>query len=435
MGIKLLLVLLMLLWLAGQPWLPPAMHQFNGWSLYLQLLNGSGFIAIGLLSLTMVLGLRLPRLSQWLGGLDQAYQLHRRCAEWGIGLATGHYLLKLAAGLARELDILEKGRGFGAMRNELFAGMRHLAKELGEWGLYAGLLLLAIALLRIIPYRRFAQSHRLLPAVYLLWAAHSLVFMPAPLWLSPPGMALALLLLAGCAAAGWSLAGRVGRNRQHAGIVTALEDLGLQVLAVSLRLQPGWPGHDSGQFALVTFDSREGAHPFTIASHWQGDGQLRFGIKALGDYTRELPKRLKIGDPVWVEGPYGHFVFDDQRPRQIWIGGGIGITPFLARLQQRADSGGQGVPVDLFYCSREAEPRIINRLQALARVANVRLHLYIAGRGQLLTGERLMAAVSQWREASIWCCGPQALTDTLRVELTSAGLAASAFHHEAFRFR
>lgn len=113
----------------------------------------------------------------------------------------------------------------------------------------------------------------------------------------------------------------------------------------------------------------------------------------------------------------------------------IGLTPFLARLQQRADDGGRGVPVDLFYCSREAEPRIINRLQALAQAANVRLHLYIASRGQLLSGERLMAAVPQWRDASIWCCGPQPLTDSLRIELTSAGLAADAFHHEAFRFR
>ncbi|MBP7547928.1 MAG: ferredoxin reductase family protein [Corallincola sp.] len=428
-------LLVLLLWLLSLPLLPAAMHRLEPWPLYLQLLNGSGYLAIALLSLAMVLGLRLPRLSQWLGGLDRAYQVHRRAAEWGIGLALFHYLLKLGAGLARDHGWLEKGRGLGAMRNELFAGARHLAKELGEWGLYAGLLLVAIALLRVIPYRRFAQSHRLLPAVYLLWAFHSLVFMPAPLWLSPAGLALALLLLAGSGAALWSLAGQVGRQRQYAATITQLEDLGLGVLGVRVKLQAGWPGHDSGQFALVTFDSREGAHPFTIASAWHGDGELRFGIKALGDYTRELPRRLKVGDPLWVEGPYGHFLFDDHKPRQIWIGGGIGMTPFIAKLQQRADEGGQGVPVDLFYCTSRAEPAILARLQPLVEAAQVRLHLLDAAKGQQLTATALCAAVDGWQQAGIWFCGPAPFGQQLRQDLLSAGLPADAFHHEAFRFR
>ncbi|MBQ1782316.1 MAG: ferredoxin reductase family protein [Gammaproteobacteria bacterium] len=428
-------LLVLLLWLLSLPLLPATMHRLEPWPLYLQLLNGSGYVAIALLSLAMVLGLRLPRLSQWLGGLDQAYQVHRRAAEWGIGLALFHYLLKLAASFARDQGWLEKGRGFGAMRNELFSGARHLAKDLGEWGLYAGLLLVAIALLRIIPYRRFAQSHRLLPAVYLLWAFHSLVLMPAPLWLSPTGLALALLLLAGSGAAVWSLSGRVGHHRQYAATITHLEELGLGVLGVRVRLQSGWPGHTSGQFALVTFDSREGAHPFTIASAWRGDGELRFGIKALGDYTRELPTRLKVGDPLWVEGPYGHFLFDDHKPRQIWIGGGIGMTPFIAKLQQRADVGGQGVPVDLFYCTSRAEPAILARLQPLAEAAKVRLHLYDAADGQQLNAAALCAAVRGWQQAGIWFCGPAPFGQQLRYDLIHAGLPADAFHHEAFRFR
>ena len=40
--------------------------------------------------------------------------------------------------------------------------------------------------------------------------------------------------------------------------------------------------------------------------------------------------------PVTVEGPYGCFDFEDAQPRQVWIGAGIGITPFVARMKQLA---------------------------------------------------------------------------------------------------
>ena len=46
--------------------------------------------------------------------------------------------------------------------------------------------------------------------------------------------------------------------------------------------------------------------------------------------------RLSIGQEVKVEGPYGCFTFDDGRARQIWIGGGVGVTPFIARMKHLA---------------------------------------------------------------------------------------------------
>lgn len=45
-----------------------------------------------------------------------------------------------------------------------------------------------------------------------------------------------------------------------------------------------------------------GAHPFTIASADRGCGEVRFSIKALGDYTRRLQDNLEVGARVEVEG-------------------------------------------------------------------------------------------------------------------------------------
>ncbi|MCW0203854.1 MAG: hypothetical protein OJI74_18470 [Rhodanobacter thiooxydans] len=50
-------------------------------------------------------------------------------------------------------------------------------------------------------------------------------------------------------------------------------------------------------------------------------------VKDLGDHTHRLHEQLRVEQAVRVEGPYGCFTFDDGRVHQIWIGGGIGVTP------------------------------------------------------------------------------------------------------------
>jgi len=54
---------------------------------------------------------------------------------------------------------------------------------------------------------------------------------------------------------------------------------------------------------FITFHAGESAHPFTILSTWQVDGQFLFLLKALGDYTQTLASNLKLGDVVEIEGP------------------------------------------------------------------------------------------------------------------------------------
>jgi predicted ferric reductase len=77
----------------------------------------------------------------------------------------------------------------------------------------------------------------------------------------------------------------------------------LKVLEIDIQFQGRWAGHEAGQFAFVTLHADEGAHPYTISSDWRNDGRLTFIIKALGDYTRTLAHRTRVGDVVKVEGP------------------------------------------------------------------------------------------------------------------------------------
>lgn len=402
----------------------------------------SGVIAIGAMSLAMLLALRPRWLERRLDGLDKMYRLHKWLGICALAVSVLHWwwaqgtkwmvgwgwLQRPARGPRPQLpaDSLE---GW-------LAGQRGLAEDLGEWAFYAAAVLMVLALVKRFPYHLFARTHRWIALAYLVLVFHSLVLTKFGYWQQPIGWLLVALMLGGSAAAVLVLLGRVGAGRQVAGTVEALQHYpGLEVIESRIALQPGWPGHAAGQFAFVTSDAREGAHPYTIASAWDPqDRRITFITKALGDHTRRLREHLKVGLPVNVEGPYGCFDFEDGLPRQVWVGAGIGITPFVARMKQLAAVPGDK-PIDLFHPTAVHEPAAIDKLQADARAAGIRLHLLVSGRDGRLDGDRIRAAVPQWASASLWFCGPAGFGRSLRADFVAHGLKPARFHQELFEMR
>ena len=125
------------------------------------------------------------------------------------------------------------------------------------------------------------------------------------------------------------------------------------MLESTIKIADGWPGHEAGQFAFVSTDWKEGPHPFTIATDWNENTRtIGFIAKELGDHTARLRDHYKVGAQARVEGPYGRFAFDDGKARQIWVGAGIGITPFVAKMRERASAPSETV-VDLFHATSQ----------------------------------------------------------------------------------
>ena len=168
------------------------------------------------------------------------------------------------------------------------------------------MILIGLALVKRFPYRYFYQTHRLMAVVYLVLVFHGFILLDTGFWRSPLGPVMALLMAGGTVAACVSLLRRVGLRRRAVGEVAQLvRHTDNQVLQVVIQLKDRWAGHEAGQFAFVTFDDAEGAHPFTISSSWRGDGRLVFLIKGLGDYTSKLPDTVKVRWRRW----------DNRKPR------------------------------------------------------------------------------------------------------------------------
>lgn len=435
--LALLLALVTLAWGWNLATMGPAVGALP-WVVRQEGLHLSGLYSIVLMSLAMLLATRPAWLERPLGGMDRVYRLHKWTGISAISLGAAHWLVEMSDDVIKGM-IGRAGRPPKESYDGFAEVLRKLAEDMGEWALYAVLAMLVLTLWKRFPYAFWRHIHRAMPLLYLMLAFHAALLAPSAYWRQPVGALLAFFLAAGVIASILSLAGVIGRRRRVAGTVLSAERNGNDVTAVTCRLDTGWTGHRPGQFAFVTFDPQEGAHPFTIASADRGDRTITFQIKALGDYTRTLALRLRTGQAVQVEGPYGRFDLARRHPRarQIWIAGGIGVTPFLAWLESLQQNPRQAPAADLHYCTRDRDSdAFVPRLHTLcASLPSIRLHVHGARQGEILRAEALAADQKGSAAAEVWFCGPQGLGQSLRQGLQKAWRGRLRFHQEAFEMR
>lgn len=431
----LLLAGLTALWLAADP-------AFPGTRPFAQLQNSyvnyTGIIAIGVMSVALLLALRSVAIEPHVGGLDKSYRLHKWLGVTALIAVLAHWLVIQSPDWLRAAGLMAPAPR-GARRSPAGSGIMHTlqgpARSVGGWMLYFAVALLVLALLRRVPYRWFLKTHRLLAIVFLLLVFHSAVLLKTAYWSSAIAYVVAALMAAGVVAAVLVLFRRIGRTRQAVGEVENVSShRDGSILGVGVCLKDRWAGHEPGQFAFVNFNDGEGPHPFTITNAWQNDGRLFFLIKGLGDYTRELPGTVTKGSLVTVEGPYGRFTFSGSHERQIWISVGIGVTPFISRMQHLA-AHPDGKEITLFHTTGSRDLIEVRQLRALAHSAHVSLHVWVSGERGRLTAERVRETEPRWRDADIWFCGPVEFGNALRDDLVEAGLAPNAFHQELFHLR
>ena len=419
------------------------------WQLRQHVIYLSGLWSIGLMALVMLLALRLPLFDRLLGGMDQVYRLHKWAGICAALTAIVHWGAKESSGWIKAFWGRAGKPGHDAVLPWL-TDTRGFAKDLGEWAFYLLLVMVALTLVsRLLPYKHWRLLHRAMPLLFLALVLHAVALMPLTFWALPLGLLMGALLALGSLAAVWSLAGWVGLSRNHVARVQEVVVLGDTPtgapIEVICAMPKSWRGHRAGQFVFVRFDATEGAHPFTIASaphalgnSPEGEPLLRLVIKPLGDYTRTLQQRLRAGQRVDIEGPYGRFHGKGSRRRQqVWVAAGVGVTPFFALLEARqpglTTKGRDPAPVHMHYSTRDARrDPLLARLQDLCKQAQppVPLTVYSEALGERLTPQDLQAEPGP---LDIWFCGPQGLGDALHEH--ARGPSRWRLHRESFVMR
>ena len=376
-----------------------------------------GLLGYGAWSGNIIQGARIGVIERAWRGLDHLYRAHRRTGELVVVLFVLHGGLMLAS--IESLVFLDPEVGF------IFLGPVFLAVLV---------VLVLVSVFGRLHHDPFVWVQRGLALLFFLSGMHVFgVQGEKALSRSLTVTLVAMMAIAGGAFVYRSVLGRTAAPRHHYE-VAAMHRITDRITEVVLDPVDQPMAFEPGQFAFLSLgrpahDTRP--HPFSITSS-PDDPQLRFVVKGLGDHTRELSK-IPAGTSARVEGPYGSLTHTRMKSRrQVWIGGGIGITPFIA--MARAVSKGGDFDVDLYYCTADAaEAHFHDELAEHVNVIPVRED--VEG---FLTAEKVAEGSGPLGPANgtdYLICGPPAMLRNLRAQLEAAGVPPSRVHAEDFSFR
>ncbi len=348
------------------------------------------------------------------GGLDKMYVIHRRSGVIAVVLLLLHFA------------VIPKSEGFSPGKP-----LGIIALALILFGVVAAA---SPALKRKIPYGKWLPGHRWMGLFYVIGVAHAFL-VDSLIW----ELVFIRAYVFGMAAVGvgaWVYRAFFSR-RAHPHLAYRVSEVRRpSERVVEATLEPGGSALNftPGQFAFFGFDGFSGreSHPFTISGPPNG-GSLQIAVKASGDLTEALHKGLEPGVAVAVDGPYGHFTQDfATQTDQIWVAGGIGITPFLAM----APSVPTGRRVTLYWCvGHEDEAFAREDLERVAtQSADFEFVLWPSVAQGHLTAD-VLATNHELGGADVMICGPQAMKDALFRGLRSLGVPARQLHDEVFQFR
>jgi len=133
----------------------------------------------------------------------------------------------------------------------------------------------------------------------------------------------------------------------------------------------------AGQYVTVYFNKNKDTHGkfYTISSS-PSEKYLALSVKKVGQFSSSL-HNLKIGNLIYLSGPYGYFYPETNTNNLVFLAAGIGITPFLSIVKDYADKKIKK-EIDLYYTNKTFKDiTFYKNLNKLAKNNFLRVHYYI----------------------------------------------------------
>jgi predicted ferric reductase len=299
------------------------------------------------------------------------------------------------------------------------------------------MVIVLLALNRKIPYHRWRQWHKLSGPLFLIVILHWVsVRTPIPI-ASPAGIWLALITALGVIGAAYKLLfyRYVSPHAEYRVVSAAPGPAGMH-----LELEP--VEHPvafvPGQFGFLRLKS-EGLwepHPFTIAAGGNQEGRVEFLVRDLGDYTHKLVRETTPGMYAEIYAPYGRFTRLPESKREIWIAGGVGVSPFIAWLSDSTTGSFERITFFYFFTPGRELPSS-KLLAQLAREKGAEYVPVPGGPSSAEFSERFRQIVAEYgaREVNVSFCGPKGLLEHVRGMMRELGVPESHLRFEYFEFR
>ena len=190
------------------------------------------------------------------------------------------------------------------------------------------------------------------------------------------------------------------------------------------------PVFSGGSHIIVVMQGTERLHknPYSLLGSPQQLDTYEIGVRRMEESrggSHFMHDAVKVGSRLEIAHPVNLFGLDKIARKHVLIAGGIGITPFLAQLE---DLHGGGVPYELHYSVRSTEHAAF--LQRLRQREGDRIHMYYDSEGQTIPFEPLLA--SQPLGTHVYVCGPAGMITHVIATAQSCGWPDSHIHWEQF---
>jgi predicted ferric reductase len=401
-------------------------------------------------AMNLVLGSRLKFVDALFGGLDRMYRAHRINGRVAFLLILSHGLLILASRATTDTDA-----ALG-----ILTGSEGWTVTFGLIAVIAMAVSIYLTLYVRLNHELFVYVQRSFGVIFLLATLH--IFRTPGTKALSPALTYFMFAVAGAGILAWLYRSMLGdalvRRLEYR--VSKVNRLDQSVTELTLTPEDKPLNFTPGQFAFITLYSKEmdkffhpfdvvyeggdavftvrsgavhrQAHPFSITSS-PDDRDLKVAVKALGDFTSAL-RNVEHGAFATVEGPFGAFCHVKiPNPRQIWIAGGIGITPFLSMARSMT---GSEFEVDFFYAMETGDDGyFLDELFELAD-KNPRMKVIPVRRDKLgfMTADDVEGVTKDLKAKDILICGPPPMIDGLTAQLVAKGVPKNQIHFEKFGF-
>ncbi len=398
--------------------------------------EATGIASAVLLAVVVILASRLVILELLFGDLTNVYVAHGVLGLAMFGLVSFHPMMYLLGGLVTGGEFLPAAH--------VLVPFHVVALE---WVSY---ILIAIAMVPTmymrLPFDWWRAIHLLLGAAMIINGYAILIENQMVDTSQVPALRIYLFVLFGLATLAFiwvALVRRIAEPRREYRI-TAIEHYP-EVNAIELQAMPvGKPlRFRAGQFAYVDVvdsmaqvDRDFEAHPFSITTHPEKD-EIALVIEGTGAYTQRI---LKVSEGhearALLHGSFGRLVMSrPELKKQLWLGGGLGVTPFIAMAEDLAEHPDRyaGYDVILIVVVRKGE-RAFKRPafeKYMSLNPNLSYHLWDDGeRGRPTIQSIANEFVPDLNDRAVMISGPEAMISDFTDQLTAEGVPRSHIRSE-----
>lgn len=195
----------------------------------------------------------------------------------------------------------------------------------------------------------------------------------------------------------------------------------------------------AGQHTMVSIPgaNADNLKEFTIASA-PSDPDIVLATRVRNSKFKDALYALKAGDAITLRSASGT-LWTESRSPQVWLSGGIGITPFRSIIRElihrdaaldithiHSDRSRASVPFLTEFVSYATEREGYRFVPTLTREKTV------GGHGGRITRDLIATHAPQFAESDYFVVGTESFVTSMRIEILALGVSGSQIHTERF---